>query len=188
MTSLNDLKSLLYLDIKRNNEIINEIKKIETVIIMYNDLNNLFDCKNVLNISNNLLTINIILDIIYGKKVRESFDIENLVYSYLNNNDELSLKKLKRLSNKFKIDFSLEFNKIEKLKLERMDIETEKITKRIISNIKYEHMLTKEEILFINDRLTKENISTNDIIEIIEKVKIHYKKLDTYTSKRLNYG
>ena len=191
MLNLNDLKSLLYNDIKNDNEIKEELKSKETIICLYNDLLKLFDLNDINLIKSNLLSINIILDCLYDKKTIKAFNIENNIYGYINSIDEKKkekyLNKLEKILMKIKIDFSLEFDKLENLKNRLMTIEDVITTRKIISALKYSQVITDSQIQFINNRLKRNNISYKDIIVILEKINIHNIRVKNNTESKINY-
>ena len=88
---------------------------------------------------------------------------------------------------KIKIDFSLEFDKLENLKNRLMTIEDVITTRKIISALKYSQVITDSQIQFINNRLKRNNISYKDIIVILEKINIHNIRVNNNTELKINY-
>ncbi len=191
MNSLNDLKSILFLDIKMNNELKKKASYIDTYIDLYSELLDLFTVDDIDNIFNNLLQISIILDCLYDKDTIKSFDILKLIYGWRYAIDEVKkedyVKKLSRLALKFKIDCGLELDRAKEIRSHVLSIDDEITTKRIISSLKYGQVITDEQLNYVKERLDREKVEPRYIIIILERIKIHNAKLKSMEDRRINY-
>lgn len=192
MNNINDLKALLYDDIKEDNNKRESLKQIETIIAMYRDLIELFNIRNIESIQDNLLAINIILECIYDKKTIEAFNLEGIVYGYLNSSIKQEKDKFKKLiSNllyKFRLDVEFEINKYENIYRSLLTNEEIITTRKIISSLKYKQNITDKQKEFITKRLEKANINIKDIIIILEKINIHNAEILKSKGVKIRYA
>lgn len=180
LKTINDLKSLLYEDVRKGIQIRNEINKSKTNIDLYLKLLDLLNA-GIDKINNNFLNISLLISFLYSNEESNKFNLKEILYK----ND---INQYNILINKIKSDYELE---VENLKIldsneNKVLINNIVVNKRIISALKYDQYLEIRYIRFIKLRLEKENTNSMDVLRILELINIHNKHVKR-NGRKLNY-
>lgn len=138
------------------------------------------------NIISNISLINQEFRKIYSEKEISLIDLENKMRKYLEYRSGKNAVKLKKIAQKIDADYSLEYDNYNRLNEEITKGKLNAIeSKKIIQYLRYNQEVPIRLIDFIRERLEKSNLSKEDIIITIEKIKIHNEECKT-TGKKLS--